>query len=102
MRSRVFEQVSEMLERRTGMSRLEARGTTRIALKSAGLDPNHVNRDQMLVVIAKVLPAELLERGVDDAHAVCEFVASLVKSESPDEKADAAGDRIDGLFRRTL
>jgi hypothetical protein len=102
MKSTVFERASEMLEKRTGMSRLESRGTLRIALKEAGLDPNHVNREQMLVVISKVLPAELLERGVEDAHAICEFIESLVKSEVADTRADSAGDRIDGLFRRTL
>jgi hypothetical protein len=100
--SPVFERVSEVLEKRTGMSRLESRGTIRIALKEAGLESSHVNREQMLVVIDKVLPQELLDRGVDDADAVCEFIERLVKSEVPDGRADSAGDRIDGLFRRTL
>jgi hypothetical protein len=100
--SPVFERVSEVLEKRTGMSRLESRGTLRIALKQAGLESNHVNREQMLVVIDKVLPQELLDRGVDDAHEVCEFIERLAKSEASDGSADSAGDRIDGLFRRTL
>jgi hypothetical protein len=101
MSSPIFERVCETLEERTDMNRLEARGTVRIALKEAGLDPRHVTSHQMSVVLAQVLPPELLSRGIDDAHAVCQALETVVKSQGDDVTADA-GDRIDGLFRRTL
>ncbi len=101
MSSPLFDRVCNEVEARTDMSRLEARGTVRIALKEAGLELNQVNRNQMMVVIAKVLPQEFLARGIEDGHAVCHALEEVVKSEGGDAGKDA-GDRIDGLFRRTL
>lgn len=101
MSSPLFERVCDELETRTGLSLLEARGTLRIALKQAGLDPNQVNRNQMMVVLAKVMPHELLTRGIEDGHAVCRALEDAVKSAGGGAETDA-GERIDGLFRRTL
>ncbi|MGH0034197.1 MAG: hypothetical protein ACQGVK_04130 [Myxococcota bacterium] len=83
------------------MNRLEVRGTIRIALKEAGLDPQRVSSHQMGAVVAQVLPDELLKRGIDDAPEVCRALDVILKSHPDDETVDA-GDRIDGLFRRTL
>jgi hypothetical protein len=99
--SPVFERVGEELEKLTAMSLLEARGTLRLALKEAGLDPKHVNSFQMTVVVVKALEQELQARGVEDARAVCERLAQLLKDDDESSTPDAP-DRIDGLFRRTL
>jgi hypothetical protein len=101
MSAPLFDRVCNALELHTGMSRLEARGTLRIALKEAGLEPRQVSGVQMMVVVTRVLPGELLARGVEDAHTVCDALEKVVESEDRGAVMDA-GDRIDGLFRRTL
>lgn len=90
--SAAFGWTCEELEKETDLDRLEARGTVRIALKSAGLEAGTVRPDQMKVVIEKVMPGELAARGVDDADAVCARLAERVDridagegAESPDE-----------------
>ena len=57
------------------MNRLEARGTVRLALRQAGLDVTAVTGEQMSVVLAKVMPAELAARGVDDVGGICAALA---------------------------
>ena len=90
--SPAFDWTCQELEKETDFDRLEARGTVRIALKSSGLEAGSVLPDQMLVVIEKVLPAELTARGVADAESLCVRLATSVTSidsgkatESPDE-----------------
>jgi hypothetical protein len=70
--SAVFNFVSDELEQRSSLSRLEARGTVRLALKDAGLDPGTVTVPQMTVVLRKLLPQELKTRGVSDPQVFCE------------------------------
>ncbi len=96
--SAAFDWTCEELERETDLDRLEARGTVRIALKSAGFEAGSVHPDQMRVVIEKVLPGELIARGVDDAEAICGRLAAGVGSvsagddaESPDEVFERLG-----------
>jgi hypothetical protein len=86
-----FTVVCEKLESRTQLDRLEARGTVRLALKEAGLDPAAVTPREMSVVLEKILPAELRLRGVASPESICrELAASLSTlprgegSESPD------------------
>ena len=86
-----FTVVCEQLESRTRLDRLEARGTVRLALKEAGLDPAAVAPREMIVVLEKILPAELRLRGIASPETICrELAASLSAvprgegSESPD------------------
>lgn len=72
--SPVFEWVCSQLEQRTGFARIEARGTVRLALKQAGLEPQSVTSSQMQVVIARLLPAALAARRVNDSAAVCDVL----------------------------
>ena len=67
----VFEVACEVLERRTSLSRLEARGTLRLALRAAGLRPDQVTSLELRTVIEKVLPAELDARGIENSAGVC-------------------------------
>ncbi len=95
MAADLFDIAAEKLERSTEMDRLAARGTLRIALKEAGLDPHKLTIPQLRAVFEKLMPKELDARGVADAAAICktavdaiERVASeteLGTSNSPDE-----------------
>jgi hypothetical protein len=47
------------LERETSLSPLVARGTVRLALRQAGLQPQSVSGEQMAIVLREILPQEL-------------------------------------------
>lgn len=66
-----FDFVCDQLEARTSLSRLEARGTVRLAFKAAGLEPAGVTGEQVRVLLEKVLPGELASRGIGDGAALC-------------------------------
>ena len=78
--SPVFERAADELESLSRMSRLEARGTLRLALKDAGLIPKTVNARSMLVVLDRVLPALLARRGVAGASDMCQAISGVVRS----------------------
>jgi len=69
--SDVFDWVSAEVERRTALSRLEARGTIRLLLKDLGLDPTTVSAHQMAVVIERLLAPALAKRKVPEAAELC-------------------------------
>jgi hypothetical protein len=90
--SPAFDWTCQELEKETDLDRLEARGTVRISLKNSGLEACSVLPDQMKVVIERVLPGELLARGVETAAELCERMSTRVMAievggvaESPDE-----------------
>ena len=102
MAKSIFEHISDGLEQHTDLEKLEARGTVRLALKSAGLDASSVTARQMLVVLAQVLPAELKARGVEQSDSVCETLKNALKAAHP---ADSAAEPEDvespeAIFRR--
>ena len=74
--SPLFEKACAELELTTQLNRTEARGTLRIALKEAGYDSGSVNRPQLLAVVFHSLPQELVARGLRDAQAICERIAT--------------------------
>ena len=96
--SPVFTATCNELDQRTSLSGLEARGTIRIALKSAGLEAKSVTVDQMNVVLEQVLPKELALRGVDDTDDVCQSIASsiqnVVQGSSDGETPDTVFERL--------
>jgi hypothetical protein len=94
--SAVFDFICGALEAGTPLDRLAVRGTVRIALKQAGLEARSVTRDQMSVVIDKILPVELVSRGVDDVDELCAALKSGLAGVS--EKPDA--DTPDAVFER--
>ena len=69
METTLFDFAAERLEHHTGFSRIESRGTLRLALKSAGLEPKSLSLDELCVVFEKLMPGELETRGVSDADA---------------------------------
>jgi hypothetical protein len=94
--ARAFAHVSEMLESRTRLSRLEARGTVRLALKDAGLDSSSVTASQMSVVVERVLPGELRSRDVGDADSICRDLVRSLASLPGGEAAETP----ESVFRR--
>jgi len=96
--STVFERTCMELEQATSFDSLSARGTVRLALKSAGLDAREVTTAQMLVVVKRVLPAELRARGVKDADDMCSLIASRIAGMA--SAATTAGSSAEDVFRR--
>lgn len=96
--TRSFTHVCETLEARTGLDRLEVRGTVRLALKKAGLDAATVTLREMGVLVAKVLPAELRARGVDAPDSLCSelgtSLASLPQEQAARETPESVFDRL--------
>ncbi len=97
--SPVFEHACQELEARTAFDRLSARGTMRIALRSAGLDVASIDVPQMQVLLRKVLPAELASRGVAEGDAVCDQIASRLAGMTFEVAQDRAGSAAETLAR---
>jgi len=97
MLSPVFEFVAAEVERRSTLATLEARGTVRLALKRAGLDAGSVTRDQMQVVLERVLPEEMRSRGVAGSAELCRTLASALRAANP---GGDAPDSPETIFRR--
>ena len=80
-----FDFLCAELERESSLDRLEARGTVRIAIKQAGLDPHTATPRELAVVVQKLLPGELSARGVDGADPLCATLAKRVAEQDADE-----------------
>ena len=97
--SAAFAHVSNALESATSFSRIEARGTIRLALKSAGLSANSVTPEQIRVVIERVLPVELENRGIPDPESVCRAIArglAAIASEASSDTPESVFHRLGG------
>ncbi|MCH8890324.1 MAG: hypothetical protein IH827_04495 [Myxococcales bacterium] len=99
MAADLFDFAAERLEHHTGFSQLEARGTLRIALKVAGLDPSAFTAGQLCVVFEKVMPGELDSRGVSDVQDACAAVLADLES-AGGAAEDASATSPDEIFRR--
>ena len=73
-----FDRVTEKLEACSALNRLEARGTLRIALKESGFDAKSVASDQLRVVIEKLLPQHLRDRGISEPEELVLKLISMV------------------------
>ena len=94
--STVFERTCSELAQATSFDTLSARGTVRLALKSAGLDPREVTSAQMLVVVKRLLPGELKARGVKEPETVCATIAARIDGLAPEAPAQS----VEAVFRR--
>lgn len=97
--SQGFEWLCEAIEAGSSLERLEARGTVRIALKEAGLEARSVTPSELLVVVEKILPRELRNRGVTGEAALCARLAAGLRNLEA-SGAPAAQDTPDAIFRR--
>jgi hypothetical protein len=95
--SAAFEWVCGELEDTTSLSGLEARGTVRLALKQAGLEAKRVKVSEMAVVLNKMMPAELVSRGVEDGEGCC---AGLVAGLNAAGLTDEATESPEAVFSR--
>jgi hypothetical protein len=94
--SAAFTHVCEALESATSFSRIEARGTIRLSLKSAGLAASSVTPEQIRIVIERVLPAELENRGIPDPESVCRAMTRGLVGIAPETSSDTP----ESVFRR--
>jgi len=94
--SSAFDHVCAGIERGSSLDRLQSRGTVRLALKDAGLEPGRVLPAEMVVVLRRLLPDALRSRGVENAEALCEALARSVATLD----ASAQPDSPDAIFRR--
>jgi len=95
----LFDAAADIIEAQTTLDRLESRGTLRIVLKNAGLDPKTVTLVELGVVFEKRVPDELEKLGVADAEATSRGVWEQV--EQCPEAAQAGSDtNVDDTFRR--
>lgn len=104
--SSAFRMVSEGIERRTALDRLQSRGTLRIALRQAGLQAKSVSATEMAVVLERILPTELESRGVAKPEALCAALAACLheleadpQAESPDQVFERLGGSTTGEER---
>jgi len=91
--SSAFVFLCEELEKQSGLSRIEARGTVRLALKGAGLRPEDLTPPQAATVARQVLPGELKARRIADSEALCEQLAQGAHALA-DERTGASPDEI--------
>jgi len=96
--SPVFERIADELEVLSRMSRIEARGTLRLALRDAGLVPKTVNAKAMLVVLERILPPLLLRRGVPGSSEMCRTLSNVVRSLTSQSSLDV--DTPEKVFAR--
>jgi hypothetical protein len=94
-----FDWLAERLAAGTTLSDLEARGTIRLALKSAGLDAKTANATAYRVVVEKILAKELASRGVADAAALCGRLATELAAMAAGE-APASATTPEAVFGR--
>ena len=92
-----FDWICGELEQRSKLDTLEARGTVRIALKQAGLDARTVTAEQLTVVAQRVLPGELVARGIEDAESIC---AHLLVGLKRLDLGGPAAESPEDVFRR--
>jgi len=92
-----FDFLCEELERESTLERLEARGTVRIAIKQAGLDPLSATPRELAVVVEKLLPGELAARGIENGDSLC---AGLAKRVAAREGPAATRETPEAIFAR--
>jgi hypothetical protein len=84
-----FDRVSEKLEECSALNRLEARGTLRIALKDSGFDAKSVAASQLRVVIERLLPQHLRDRGIPAPEELCQLLVDSIVSEASSDSDDS-------------
>ncbi len=92
-----FDFLCDELERTSSLDRLEARGTVRIAVKQAGLDPHSASPQELAVVVERVLPEELAARGIEDSDSLC---SALAKQVATREAEDESRETPEAIFAR--
>jgi hypothetical protein len=87
----VFEYVCAEIERCTPLEGPVVRGTVRLALKEAGLNPESVDAGGMEVVVDKILPQELAAHRIEGIDELCARLAQTLATRQFAQPADRAG-----------
>lgn len=94
--STAFEAACTSLEENGALDRLAARGTIRLALKEAGLEPKTVTAKELRVVATRLLPRELKSRGVPEPEALAALIARALEGIDEGSRSDTP----DAVFAR--
>ena len=94
--SAAFDAAHAALEKSSGMDRWAARGAIQLALMDAGLEASTVSKDQMAVVVEKLLPRQLQSQKIADVSAVCLQIRDALLLLREEKKVDTA----DQVFQR--
>jgi hypothetical protein len=86
--SAAFEAACARLEESGALDRLAARGTIRLVLKAAGLEPKGVTARELVVAVERLLPAELSARGVPEPQVLSASIAKALESVVEDRASD--------------
>ena len=92
--SHAFTTVCEELENQSALDRLEARGTVRLMLKQAGLEPKTVTASQLSVAVEKILPAELETRGIANSATLCSHLCTALRALPDEDRADESPEAV--------
>jgi hypothetical protein len=94
--SQAFDFVCAELQRATSLTQLEARGTVRLALKSAGLDARSVTAAQLGVLLEKRMAGELRGRGCAEPERICARISEQLAA----ARLAGAGESPETIFSR--
>src|SRR5262245_22272430 len=95
--SAAFDAAHTALEKSSGMDRWAARGAIQLALMDAGLEASTVNKQQMSVVVEKLLPRQLQSQKIGDVSAICAKISDalmLLREDKAVETADTVFQRM--------
>ena len=79
----LFDALAQTLERETHFDRLASRGTLRLALRASGLD-RKASVPEMVEVISRALPEELVCSGVEEPERVCAALRRVAMEHADD------------------
>ncbi|HTO05548.1 MAG TPA: hypothetical protein VMR86_00685 [Myxococcota bacterium] len=94
--SAAFDAAHTALEKSSGMDRWAARGAIQLALMDAGLEASTVSKDQMAVVVEKLLPRQLQSQKIGDVSAICAKIRDALMLLREDKAVETA----DKVFQR--
>ena len=76
-----------------------ARGTLRLAIKLAGLDPKRLTLHQLEAVFDKVMPGQLDARGIDESGTASSIIMKEI-ARTADASITNDAENADEIFRR--
>jgi len=94
--SAAFDAAHAALEKSSGMDRWAARGAIQLALMDAGLEASTVSKDQMSVVVEKLLPRQLQSQKIADVGSICAKIRDALMLLREDKTVETA----DKVFQR--
>jgi hypothetical protein len=80
----LFDWLCNQVSQRCGLDIVPSRGTLRLTLKAAGLEPRTLNKEQARAVLERLLPRELELRGIPDAASRCAEISVALRTEVRD------------------